>query len=84
MPKRTETSHQQTGRRTKKDVRFGNATLIAAFEALPAGFSPYDADDRLVRFNLRYREFYPKHADALVVGKRFEDLSRAVDQNVAS
>ncbi len=76
MPKRTETSHQQTGRRTQADVRPTNARLIAAIEALPAGFSLYDADDRLVLYNQRYREFYPKHADALVVGKRFEDMLR--------
>lgn len=76
MPKRTETSHQQTGRRTQADVRPTNARLIAAIEALPAGFSLYDADDRLVLYSQRYLEFYPKHADALVVGKRFEDMLR--------
>ena len=77
MPKRTATSHRHRDRRTQADVRFSNARLLAAIEALPAGFCLYDANDRLVLFNQRYREFYPKHAESLVAGRHFEEMLRA-------
>ena len=77
MPRQTETGRQPTGRRTRADKHFSNARLLAAIEALPAGFSLYNADDRLALFNQRYREFYPRHADVLVAGKTFEENLRA-------
>ena len=77
MPRQTETGRQPTGRRTRADKHFSNARLLAAIEALPAGFSLYNADDRLALFNQRYREFYPRHADTLVAGKTFEENLRA-------
>jgi PAS domain S-box-containing protein len=43
---------------------------------LSAGFCLYDSEDRLVLCNQRYREIYPKHADALVVGRLFEEMLR--------
>ena len=50
--------------------------LQAAIEALPHGFVLYDADDRLVICNRRYRELYQASAPAIVPGTRFEDILR--------
>jgi len=53
-----------------------NSSLRAALEALPSAFCLHDADDRLVFCNRRYREVYPQDADAMPIGRRFEDLMR--------
>jgi len=59
---------------TKPDTP--HVDLRAALEALPAGFCLYDAEDRLVFCNERDRQFYPEHANALQLGRRFEDMLR--------
>ena len=50
--------------------------LAAAMEAIPDGLCIYDADDRLIYFNQRYREVYPMHATVLELGAKFEDMLR--------
>ncbi len=50
--------------------------LENAMEALHDGFAYYDADDRLVMCNARYREFYPRSADAMQPGATFEAILR--------
>ena len=50
--------------------------LRDAIEALNDGFALYDADDRLVTCNERYREFYRLSADAMTPGRKFEDIIR--------
>lgn len=50
--------------------------LENAVEALPDGFAYYDADDRLVLCNERYRAFYPRSAAAMTVGTPFETILR--------
>ncbi|MCC6006084.1 MAG: PAS-domain containing protein, partial [Rhodobacteraceae bacterium] len=50
--------------------------LVNAVEALPDGFAYYDAQDRLVLCNRRYREFYPRAAERMVPGARYEDILR--------
>jgi PAS domain S-box-containing protein len=50
--------------------------LINAIEALNDGFVMYDAEDRLVLANQRYRELYSDSAPAMVEGNRFEDILR--------
>ncbi|MBY0335749.1 MAG: PAS-domain containing protein [Acetobacteraceae bacterium] len=52
------------------------ATLETAIEALPNGFVMWDADDRLVISNQRYRDFYAVSAPFLVPGARFEEIIR--------
>lgn len=51
--------------------------LVSAIEALPDGFALFDADDRLVICNERFRGVYPKAAPAMVRGAKFEDIMRA-------
>ncbi|MDO8882476.1 PAS domain S-box protein, partial [Pseudotabrizicola sp.] len=50
------------------------ATLEAAVSALQDGFVLYDADDRLVICNDRYREIYPRTAHAIVPGATYRDI----------
>ena len=54
--------------------RLGVDRLIAALEAIPNGFCVYDNDDRLIYYNQRYRDVYPKHGELLRIGERFEDM----------
>ena len=51
--------------------------LADAIENIPDGFALYDSQDRLVVCNEAYRGTYPKHADLLTPGSRFEDMLRA-------
>lgn len=50
--------------------------LLNAIEALNDGFVMYDAEDKLVLANQRYRELYSANAPAMVEGTRFEDILR--------
>ena len=50
--------------------------LTDAIDALGDGFVLYDADDRLLMFNQRYKEFYAEAGSFLVPGTRFEDIVR--------
>lgn len=50
--------------------------LEDAIEALPDGFALYDAEDRLVASNRRYREIYGLTAPAIRTGTTFEAILR--------
>ncbi|MCK7613714.1 PAS domain S-box protein [Roseibium sediminicola] len=65
--------------RQKSDARKlkqAETRLIDAIESLPDGFVLYDADDRLVTCNSKYREFYASSADLIQEGEKFEDIIR--------
>lgn len=57
-------------------LRNAQSLLTDALESSGDAFSLYDADDRLVVFNARYREFYTTISDVIRPGIRFEDLIR--------
>ncbi|MCB9958682.1 MAG: response regulator [Rhodospirillaceae bacterium] len=50
--------------------------LVDAIETIPEGFALYDADDRLVLCNRRYRDIYRASAPAIRLGATFEDVIR--------
>ena len=50
--------------------------LVDAVEALDEGFALYDADDRLVLCNSRYREIYALCEPAMEQGATFEEIVR--------
>ncbi|MCA9218109.1 MAG: PAS domain S-box protein [Planctomycetales bacterium] len=50
--------------------------LIEAIESLTEGFALYDADDRLVICNSKYKVFYDISGDLLVPGAKFEEHIR--------
>ena len=53
------------------------ARLTEAIEAMNEGFVLFDAEERLVVCNSRYREMYPDISGKLVPGVEFEDIVRA-------
>ena len=53
------------------------ARLQAAVESVPEGFVLFDADDRFVLCNEKYREIFSGVEDLLKPGWRFEDILRA-------
>jgi adenylate cyclase len=52
--------------------------LTDALESISEGFFLYDADDRMVVCNSRYRELYPGMADVYRPGLEFEQMIRTV------
>ncbi len=58
-------------------ARAAQERLRDAVEFLADGFVLYDAEDRLVLCNGRYREIHARTPEALVPGRRFEDITRA-------
>ena len=67
------TADLRTANRELEDAR---NILTDAIEAIPEGFVLWDADDRLVTCNRRYRKFFGGNAHAVEPGARFEDLMR--------
>lgn len=66
-----------TGRKEAAEkLKQAETRLIDAIESLPDGFVLYDAEDRLVVCNSKYKEFYSASADLIEVGKKFEDIIR--------
>ena len=50
--------------------------MTEAIESMDDGFVLFDADDRLVTCNARYKQFYKEGEALLVPGNRFEDIVR--------
>jgi len=61
---------------SSEEARRSQDVLRSSIEALDDAFVLYDADDRLLMCNQRYRDFYPASADMLVPGNTFEDIIR--------
>jgi len=60
----------------RRDAEAARLQLSEGIEALPDGFALFDANDRLVVCNARYRELYSASASVLQPGVRFEDVLR--------
>lgn len=58
-------------------ARLAETNLLDAIEFLEDGFVIYDADDRLVVCNRRYKEIYPLSAHAMVPGATFTEILKA-------
>ncbi|MCE9665729.1 response regulator [Halomonas sp. M5N1S17] len=52
--------------------------LTEALESIAEGFALFDADDRLVLYNSRFKEHFVTPGDVVELGLNFEDLLRAV------
>ncbi len=67
-----------------REVAEARQRLVDAIESISEGFALYDAEDRLVLCNSRYKEIlYPGIADAVVPGAQFETIVRkAVKQGL--
>ncbi len=65
---------EATSLQNEEKAREAQDRLMSAIEALEDGFVLYDKDDRFVLANQRYREIYPKSADAMIPGMPFETI----------
>src|ERR1700720_4958350 len=54
--------------------------LTDALRSISEGFSLYDADDKLVLCNSRYRELYASHSDVMMPGTSFEAILRTATE----
>ena len=63
-------------RRLVERAQKAETRLVDAVEALPDGFVLYDAEDRMVLCNQRYKEIYAESAPAMVPGATFEEVIR--------
>jgi signal transduction histidine kinase/CheY-like chemotaxis protein len=61
-------------RRSEERVRLVERQLGEAISSISEGFVLYDADDRLVVCNERYKALFPYIADKLVPGTSFEEI----------
>jgi PAS domain S-box-containing protein len=59
------------------EARRNMQLLIGAIEAIDEAFVIYDADERLVYCNEKYRALYPDLTQLIAPGTRFEDIIRA-------
>ena len=64
-------------RRAEAARRASEQRLADAIESVSEGFALFDAEDRLVLCNDRYRELYPGLADMIVPGIPFAAIARA-------
>jgi len=73
---RAENASHLVAERTKS-LQESDDRMRDAIESLSDGFALYDADDRLVVWNQRYRDIYSESADLLTKGVKFADVLRA-------
>jgi PAS domain S-box-containing protein len=64
-------------KRRESELRHARETLEDAIEALTEGFALYDADDRLVVCNSRFRWLNEPYGDIFVLGVAWCDVTRA-------
>jgi len=64
-------------RATQAELKRARQQLVDGIEASSDGFALYDAQDRLVVCNSRYRELFGLHPDLLRSGTPFADILRA-------
>jgi signal transduction histidine kinase/CheY-like chemotaxis protein/HAMP domain-containing protein len=66
-----------------KEIREARTRLTDAIESISEGFSLYDADDKLIVCNSRYRNLFASHADVMEPGTSFETIVRtAIDRGL--
>jgi PAS domain S-box-containing protein len=64
-------------KRAAEQIQRTRELLLDAIESLDSGFVMYDADERLVVCNTRYKELYAACAHAMVPGAKYADILRA-------
>jgi PAS domain S-box-containing protein len=69
--------HDLTERKQhEEELSRARAQLMDAIESLDSGVVMYDAEERLVICNRRYREIYALSGEDLTIGVRYEDILR--------
>ncbi|MBR0656980.1 ATP-binding protein [Plastoroseomonas arctica] len=67
---------QSTRERAENERARARRTLESALESMSDGFVMFDAQDRLIACNSRYKDFYRVSAPLIVPGAIFEDILR--------
>ena len=62
--------------RLDQALKVSEDRLLAAIDAIDEGFVMFDAQDRLIMYNAKYKEIFNKTSHLIKIGKRFEDLVR--------
>ena len=63
-------------------IRAAEERLTDAIESISQGFILYDAEDRLILTNSKYREFFPELHEELRPGTPFETIVRAAAEKI--
>ena len=63
-----------------KEIREARARLTDAIESISEGFSLYDADDKLIVCNSRYKTLFASHIDVMEPGTTFEKIIRTASE----
>ncbi|MBI1207601.1 MAG: PAS domain S-box protein [Azospirillum sp.] len=63
-------------RQAEAELERERRLLGDAIESISEGFALYDAEDRLVLCNQKYKDLYAESADLMTPGKRFEEIIR--------
>ncbi len=72
-----EIENLETEKKNLREIGEARARLTDAIETISEGFSLYDADDKLVIFNSKYKNLFSAHADVIEPGTTFETIVRA-------
>ena len=73
--------HTTVQRKTEREAQRNMQLLLGSIEAIDEAFVIYDAEERLVFCNEKYRRLYPYLDHVIVPGTRFEDIIRAGAEN---
>lgn len=68
--------HERELERLALEAEQAHSRLHAALEVLQDGFALFDAEDRMVLSNERYRSFFPQSSAMIAPGVLFEDVLR--------
>jgi signal transduction histidine kinase/CheY-like chemotaxis protein/HAMP domain-containing protein len=71
-----EVENLETEKKNLREIAEARARLTDAIETISEGFSLYDADDKLVIFNSKYKNNFAADADIIKAGTTFETIAR--------
>jgi signal transduction histidine kinase/DNA-binding response OmpR family regulator len=71
-----EIENLETEKKNLREIGEARMRLTDAIETISEGFSLYDADDKLVVFNSKYKNLFAAHADVIEPGTTFETIAR--------
>src|SRR5450759_386484 len=75
-----EIENLETEKKSLREIGEARARLTDAIETISDGFSLYDADDKLVIFNSKYKNLFAAHADVMEPGTTFETIVRTATE----
>jgi adenylate cyclase len=71
-----EIENLETEKKNLREIGEARTRLTDAIETISEGFSLYDANDKLVIFNSKYKNLFAAHADVIEPGTTFETIAR--------